>query len=73
MKKHISRLSNALLLSAVFGAVAFGGLQSFANTASVEPVLSTCNAWACAEECGTLGGMLVPGGPGEPLKCVCCG
>lgn len=55
-------------------AMGFGAFQVVANDGTnPRDTQASCNAWACRQECGSLGGNLGPGGPGKPLKCYCCG
>jgi hypothetical protein len=69
--KYLKRARNAILALSVVGTMGFGVLQA---TASTEPTTrASCGAFACRTECAPFGGDLVPGGPGRPLQCACCG
>lgn len=66
------RIRTAILAVAVAAPMGFGILQA---TASPEATSSGahCNSFACRTECAPFGGDLTAGGPGEPLRCACCG
>lgn len=69
--KYWKRVRTAVFAIAIAGPLGFGVLQ--ATTASADPQPVGCKSFACRTECAPFGGDLVPGGPGKPLRCACCG
>ena len=69
--KYWKHLRNTLLTLSVAGTMGFGIVQATASTPKGPQV--GCNSFACHTECAPFGGDLVPGGPGKPLRCACCG
>lgn len=67
------KVRNTVAAIAFAGSIGFGMTQAMATTTSPAPAAGTCNQWACRTECAPFGGHLVPGGPGKPLRCACCG
>lgn len=68
--KYWKQIKTTLLAAAVVGPLGFGVLQATASPPA-KPV--GCKSFACKTECAPFGGDLVPGGPGKPLRCACCG
>lgn len=73
MKKTWITIRNTVAAIAFAGSMAFGVTQAMATTESPNDAAGTCDQWACQIECAPFGGHLVPGGPGQPLQCACCG
>lgn len=72
--KHRTRVVRIALAALLFStAMGFGAATVFAGNGMRGDTQASCDAWACRAECGSLGGELGPGGPGEPLQCYCCG
>ncbi|HLL23430.1 MAG TPA: hypothetical protein VK427_14935 [Kofleriaceae bacterium] len=72
MTKTWKTVRNTLAAIAFAGSMGFGVTQAVATTESPDTAY-TCGQWACRIECAPFGGHLVPGGPGKPLRCACCG
>lgn len=72
MKTRNRNFRMALAATLFSVAMGFGAFQAFAS-GGAQSEQASCNAWACRQECGALGGNLGPGGPGKPLRCYCCG
>jgi hypothetical protein len=74
MSKRIASFRTLLAGTVFAGAMVFGTMQAIATDASDPGTQYVgCNSWACKKECAPFGGDLGPGGPGKPLKCLCCG
>ncbi|MGH8084599.1 MAG: hypothetical protein ACREPV_04925 [Lysobacter sp.] len=72
--KHRTRTIRIALAALLFStAMGFGAAQVFASNGMKGDTQVSCDSWACRKECGSFGGDLGPGGPGEPLQCYCCG
>jgi len=69
--KYWKRVRTAVLAIAAVVPMGFGIVQATASTTAPKPV--GCNSFACRAECAPFGGDLGPGGPGQPLRCLCCG
>ena len=72
MKQRWILIRNSLAVIGFLGTIGFGVAQATATRAPAAPSAG-CNAFACRAECAPFGGDLGPGGPGEPLRCFCCG
>ncbi|HKE17773.1 MAG TPA: hypothetical protein VKB80_23015 [Kofleriaceae bacterium] len=74
MVKSWKTLRCALLALAFIGSMGAMKVGASEPPTALPPSESgSCNQFACRQECGPLGGDLVPGGPGQPLRCACCG
>jgi hypothetical protein len=67
-----------ILTLSLTGAMTIGLVGGGASAAppgddAIDGAAPGCTAWACRLECAPFGGALVPGGPGKPLQCACCG
>ena len=69
--KYWKKIRTAVLTVAILAPLGFGAVQATASTPAKAG--ASCSAFACRTECAPFGGDLVPGGPGEPLQCACCG
>lgn len=73
MKQRTRNLRIALAALLFSTAMGLGAFQVFASNGATDQNQASCDAWACRQECGSLGGELGPGGAGKPLQCYCCG
>jgi len=72
MKQRWILIRNTVAAIGFLGTIGFGVAQATTTRAPVAPSVG-CSSFACRAECAPFGGDLVPGGPGEPLRCACCG